>query len=354
MENVLKQNEQHRKTAEAVSREERSLFIARVFLGCSLSVLIHVIISVATYEMGVYIEPRSRQRESALMEWIEPSDFEKALAEKNGQIVRQTVAPSEVLDLNPKAKRRFVSEEVQTVKEETQARNVGLTENRVQQAPASSERSTSVEKSGERAQKRQLTRGLNINREEIIPNSIFEEGLGDITAEIKKPQTGGGGTSRTLFLPSDPRVNPGTSTIGERVPEDIRIGDFTALNTDRFVFYTFYARIDEQIRNRWVRYMRAVNYGGGDIPPGTTPLTTNLEMVLNREGEFIRAIIHEGSGSRDVDNAPILAFREARIFPHPPREMVKDDGTIRLLYSFTVLRDSRPLARSQSTKADAP
>ncbi len=338
---MRKQNELHLKTPEAVGREERTLFIARVFLGCSLSVLIHVIVSVATYQIGGYAQPGSRPRPSALMEWIEPSDFEKALKEKNGQIVRQTVAPTEMLDLNSKATRRFVSEEEQTVKEETQARNIGLTENRA------------LEKSGERSQKRELTRGLNIAREEITANSIFEEGLGDISAEIKKPQAGGGGTSRTLFLPSDPRVNAGTSTIGERVPEDIRIGDFTALNTDRFVFYTFYARIDEQIRNRWVRYMRAVNYGGGDIPPGTTPLTTNLEMVLNREGEFIRAIIHDGSGSRDVDNAPILAFREARIFPHPPREMVKEDGTIRLLYSFTVLRDSRPLARTQSSKTEA-
>ncbi len=350
---MLKQNELHLKKAEDAIRSDRTLFIARVFLGCSLSVLIHVIVSVATYKIGGSAKPGSRPRPSALMEWIEPSDFQKALKEKNGQIVRQTVAPTEMLDLNSKATRRFVSEEEQTVKEETQARNIGLTENRVQGAAPSNEPSTSLEKSGERFQKRELTRGLNTAREEIIPNSIFEEGLGDITTEIKKPQEGGGGTSRTLFLPSDPRVNAGTSTIGERVPEDIRIGDFTALNTDRFVFYTFYARIDEQIRNRWVRYMRAVNYGGGDIPPGTTPLTTHLEMVLNREGEFIRAIIHDGSGSRDVDNAPILAFREARIFPHPPREMVKEDGTIRLLYSFTVLRDSRPLARTQSSKSEA-
>ena len=69
---------------------------------------------------------------------------------------------------------------------------------------------------------------------------------------------------------------------------------------------------------------------------GKSEFLTNLEIVLNRRGEFIRAIIHQDSGSKDLDSAPILAFREARMIPNPPREMIKEDGTIRLLYTFHV------------------
>ena len=106
--------------------------------------------------------------------------------------------------------------------------------------------------------------------------------------------------------------------------------------------------MEEQIRHRWVRYVRAAIDGGGDVAVGKNEFLTNIEIVLNRQGEFMRALVHQTSGSKDLDAAPILAFREARMIPNPPREMVKADGTIRLLYSFSV--DNLPaVARASKT-----
>jgi hypothetical protein len=336
-------------TTKEQVRQERHRFFARVFLGVSLSILIHVIVSVATYQASLFFN-QPKPRSTTLIEWIEPTKLKKDdWSNTQSQVVRKTDLPKDLIDLNVKATRRFLSEDIQTVKKETRAAASGMTENREQSLDLSPSRPASQAVVGGK------TRSNSPSRErlpEVLPNSIFSEGLGDITIEKKNDEASGRrNTSRELVLPTDPRRNRGISTTGEQLPSDIQIGDFTALNTDRFMFYTFYARIEEQIRHRWVRYVKAVIFGGGDLREGQNEYVTNLEIVLNREGDFVRAIIHDGSGSRDVDAAPILAFREAKRIPHPPREMVKEDGTIRLYYSFHV-DQLPPLARAKLPAAE--
>ena len=366
--------------------EERSRFIARVFMGVAFSVLLHVIFSIVTYKLSAYFEHEPKQRTSAVMDWIEPSDLKKeAWSDLKNQIVRKAEIPADLKDLSVKPVRRFLSEDKQTVKKEMRAAASGMTENRsdtdlspsrpqarpAEQSPQEKEsrsaKATDAKTSKQIAQER---------TEEVLPNSIFKEGMGDVLAELKPQKksiakTLAGGLSETqtkksvsrdLVLPTDPRRNRGISTSGEVLPADVQIGDFTALNTDRFIYYTYYARIEEQIRHRWVRYVKAAIFGGGDIPDGAREFTTNLEIVLDREGTFVRAILHDGSGSKDIDAAPTLAFREARKIPHPPREMVKEDGTIRLHYAFHVdqlppMAKSKPLPPQdgrRSGEADQP
>ena len=145
-------------------------------------------------------------------------------------------------------------------------------------------------------------------------------------------------------MPNFGLAERGVSTLGERLPDDIKFGDFTALNTDRHLFYTFYARIEEKVRHRWVTYAKAALY---NLPPDATraragsDFTTTLEVVLDRAGNFRQAILHDSSGVRSLDNAPVQAFRDARQFPNPPVEMIKDDGTIRVFYAFNVSLVSR-------------
>jgi hypothetical protein len=51
----------------------------------------------------------------------------------------------------------------------------------------------------------------------------------------------------------------GQSTISENI-QGVAGATFTALNTDQFTYYTFYARMGQQMRNRWVVELR--NYTG--------------------------------------------------------------------------------------------
>ncbi|MBN8539661.1 MAG: hypothetical protein J0L82_04670 [Deltaproteobacteria bacterium] len=331
--------------------DEQSKFWARVFLGISLSILIHVVTSVATWKLASNYETTSRKQQPILLEWIEPT---KTLSSEwrnpETQIVRKTDLPPEALIPDSKeARRRFLSADRQTVKEESQAARSGLTENR--------SNSESTEHSRPKEQPAKPKTAANKKSESSRrlrePEENLQSALDGVLVKRFLSERDRAAVSPTrpdeLLLPSDPRRIPGVSTSGELLPSDVKIGDFTALNTDRFTYYTFYARVEEQIRHRWVRYVKAALYGGGDVPIGRSDFLTNIEIVLDRRGEFVRAIIHQESGSKDLDTAPLLAFREARMIPNPPREMLKPDGTIRLLYSFHVDQVPPLAKRTQNT-----
>jgi TonB family protein len=134
-------------------------------------------------------------------------------------------------------------------------------------------------------------------------------------------------------------MNQGFSTVGESLPTDVKVGSFTALNTDRYLYYTFYARIEELVRYRWEsRVMDTINGfdRGTMMSAGNRNWITHVEFLLDRTGLLKSAVILKESGIQRFDLAAVNAFKEARIFPNPPQEMVKDDGMIHLRFTFNV------------------
>jgi hypothetical protein len=136
------------------------------------------------------------------------------------------------------------------------------------------------------------------------------------------------------------------SAIAEYIP-DVKQGGFTSLNTDQFLFYTFYARINEQIRNRWIMNLRTFSQ--------TTPLSiqealsrrtqiTEVEVLLTRDGDYVRSILHRGSDSSGLDRAVVESFVQAQPFPNPPLEIVDPDGFVHLRYAFYLEWRSRSMA----------
>ncbi len=248
--------------------------------------------------------------------------------------VREAPAPKELLSDNDNEK-RFASQHEQNVIEEQQARKSGMTANR-SYAPAAPDAGVN-------------RKTANKKKFDFKPTSAIErlseangDTAGDIIASGLKPtnEKGSSTDGRPLDFSRFGSIERGISTISERVPADVRIGDFTALNTDRHLFYTFYSRIEDMIRSRWVNYVKATMYGmetGVVVIPNGQEWTTKLEIVLDRTGSFSKAILHDSSGSRNLDSAPVQAFRDAHQFPNPPVEMIKEDGTIRLMYAFSVV-----------------
>ncbi len=131
----------------------------------------------------------------------------------------------------------------------------------------------------------------------------------------------------------------GASSSGITIP-GVKQGSFTALNTDQLTFYSFYSRVNEGIVNRWIGHLR--DYFSM-LPPAMqkqlalSPNITGVEIILSPAGEFQRAVMHHPSGDTNLDQAVTNAFKEAAPFLNPPREMVKEDGKIHLLYQFEVL-----------------
>ncbi len=130
----------------------------------------------------------------------------------------------------------------------------------------------------------------------------------------------------------------GQSSIGEYIP-GVQEGSFTALNTDQFTYYAFFARMNEQVRYRWVSLIRGYMGVMNDSELqrlGTRDRQTMIEITLGPGGEYRGAIVGNSSGVKRLDEFAADAFQMAAPFPNPPRGMVEKDGLIHLNYAFLV------------------
>ncbi len=141
---------------------------------------------------------------------------------------------------------------------------------------------------------------------------------------------GGNPTMRTVAI--------GASSLAEYIP-GVQVGAFTALNTDSFTYYTFFARMNEQVRNRWVSLVRS--YVGSLSQQHLETLSRRerqsvIEIVLNAEGKFEAAIVQMSSGDQGLDRIPGESFEMAAPFLNPPRGLMESDGKIHLKYAFVL------------------
>lgn len=232
----------------------------------------------------------------------------EALTPKKQTIVRQALVPEKLKAPDDETLARYLSEQKQRVREETRAANNGMTANRSNQGP-SQQNSPPAQKSAA------------AHKAEATDKDGYK--TVDISKELQEMN----------------RFNEGMSTVGESMPRDMKVGSFTALNTDRYLYYTFYARMEELIRYRWeTRVQQAIN--NFDRPTlaqvGNRNWVTHVEFLLDKNGFLRQALIMKESGIMTFDAAAVNAFREARVFPNPPQEMIQDDGYIHIKFSFTV------------------
>lgn len=316
-----------------------------------LSILLHLLFGLSANYAAPYIP-----KKVSVVDLVENDPQKQSPKNKDSKsFVRQATAPDK-LKLKEKRPAKFFSQEDQTVLEEQRAAQSGMTENRTAQESKSQRTDNSepdkkeVEKKREqkKAEKKSETKSekmaKNLKESELTKIKPEESKLyGDVDVKkfekeseqekpkdesvpMKWPQVGGFG------------MRKGSSTVGETLPQDIRIGDFTALNTDRFTYYTFFARMEEVFRPRWINYVKAAVYTYQQTQRRTREeeFVTQIELLLDKDGNFIRGILHQGSGNEALDLAPVRAFRDAMKFPNPPQEMLKDDNYIHLDYQFTV------------------
>lgn len=247
----------------------------------------------------IWLAPKfeSKPQETIEISLDDEAQILDALTPNKKQIVRQAVAPEQLKAPEDDNLARFLSEKKQRVRDETQAAANGMTANRSKQ-------------------------GGKSNREEARPDKDGYQPM-DISQQLQEMN----------------RFEHGTSSIGESMPHDVKVGSFTALNTDRYLYYTFYARMEELIRFRWeTRVQHAINTLDrltlASI--GDRNWVTHVEFLLDRHGVLQKALIMKESGIRAFDSAAINAFRDARMFPNPPQEMLQEDGYIHIKFGFTV------------------
>lgn len=263
----------------------------------------------------IFLAPKLQLPEPEVIEVTltpEAKIFE-ALKPKERSVVRQALVPEKVKLPEDETLARFLSEKTQRVREETQAALSGMTQNRSNREGLQGK--PTEQKPARAAQQKREQQQSETDKDGFRNVDISKE-----LAEMRQ-------------------YNDGFSSVGESLPRDVKIGSFTALNTDRYLFYTFYARVEELIRFRWESRVQQAIDGFSRIDminAGNRNWVTQAEFILDKKGNLRSALIMKSSGIKNFDMAAINAFKEARIFPNPPQEMVKEDGFIHLVFSFTV------------------
>lgn len=266
-----------------------------VLRGLLLSLILHFLLSWGAQ----WIPIEASKKEVIEMNLIE------APSRQARQVVRDHEVPENQKTHLENEVPRFLSARTHSVKEQSKALNSGSTQNRSTEA-----RKDPVKQNRLLKQKDKLKQAL-------------QSGL----------QTERAPTSEALF------ADKGFSTLGEDLPQEIKVGSFTALNTDRFLFYSFYARIENLIRFRWESMVT-------NTLERTNPLfftsqsksawTTILEVWIKPSGELHSYNLLKSSGLNGFDQAAVQSFVQARMFPNPPADMRSKDGLIKVQYGFTV------------------
>ncbi len=149
-----------------------------------------------------------------------------------------------------------------------------------------------------------------------------------------------------------PRAQPGSEAelLRERAQEaqmpggpaseyiqGLKESEVTALNTREYVFYGYFQRIRENLDLAWNRSLREqltrLYRKGRKLASETDHLTRTL-VTLNGAGEVVRVQVIEESGSRDLDQAAVEAFRKAGPFPNPPQGILDARGEIQIRWDF--------------------
>lgn len=152
------------------------------------------------------------------------------------------------------------------------------------------------------------------------------------------------------FRPTPPPPSPpssqaagGRSSQTDDYLKDIETGMQTLLSTREFVYYSYYQRIREQLRQHWepsVRERVQIIYKQGRALASANDLVTQVVLVLDHRGQFIRVDVIGASGVQALDEAAVEAFRAAAPFPNPPKGIVDPDGTIKIRWDFILEANS--------------
>lgn len=117
---------------------------------------------------------------------------------------------------------------------------------------------------------------------------------------------------------------------------DEKRGDATQLNTNEFLYTAYLNRIRRLVNFYWNQNLDNLPASVRLVKP---EYTTTVHAVLDAEGilESIAVAEEGGSGSRELDDAVVRAFRVASPFENPPEGLIGDDGYVRLPeMAFTV------------------
>lgn len=118
--------------------------------------------------------------------------------------------------------------------------------------------------------------------------------------------------------------------------KDVEIGAETHLKTREFLYYNYFNRIKQKLRQAWQpmvhdRVREMVRQGRSLASDSTS--TTSLVITLDAEGHLVRVQVATSSGLQDLDSVAMEALKVAAPFPNPPKDLITD-GLVLINWNF--------------------
>lgn len=291
----------------------------RVLQAILLSLALHFFLALIVEKMPI---SSPNPRYNVEVEYSSKPTPRPSQNEKANVFTKQALLPEKLKVQESEDKLKFLSEHHQRVKEQTKAALSGLTQNRENAATKAQEQ--------KQESKKTVAASPNRRDSQLDPfSSIKTLPHGERPSEQKSNQA---------------FIEKGFSTISESM--DVAVGKITALNTDQYLFYSFFNRVGDLIYNRWEGQVRsAINVASHKLVANTykTKWVTTVDVWVKKTGEYHSAHLMKESGLTEFDRAALIAFQQARFFPNPPQELVEDDGFIHLRYDLEVSLDPKTL-----------
>lgn len=131
--------------------------------------------------------------------------------------------------------------------------------------------------------------------------------------------------------------DPGKPSQTDDYIKDVDVGMQTLLSTREFIYYSYYQRIKESLRQHWeptVREKVKIMFRKGRNLASAKDRITQVLITLDARGDLERVEVLGQSGVQDLDEAAVEAFRKSAPFPNPPKGIVESDGRIRIRWDF--------------------
>lgn len=312
------------------------------YLALLLSVLIH-----ATLTFFVWLQPTdsfkaSKKDDKVEVELVDAQELLQQLQPTVTAPQPQAPTKGQIVEQNEKALNdevpddaRFLSRHNQKVVRETQAAVTGKFKN-------------SDNTGGEQAQEKEIGKETKSEDAEQPTQTTENE---KPTHILTSPDGVAVKTKPTLkdlvpsFKPGIPRVDSddvakggdeGPSATDDHL-KNIATGMQTLLSTREFVYYSYYNRIKDKLRQYWEpkikEKMERILRQGRTIASSNDRIT-KIVIILDENGTLQRVQVIGASGVQDLDEAAVEAFKAAAPFPNPPKGIVEEDGFIRIRWDF--------------------
>lgn len=209
----------------------------------------------------------------------------------------------------------FLSDRDRSFERQTKARNVDLFKKNAKGSGATS----SIAKTTDAKIKNLKLSDVGIGMQPVVPQASRAP-----ASMLKEGSKSG-----------DP-LEQGLSATNDYV-EEVRLGDFTHLNTVEYKYYGFFHRIRQKLEQFWGKSIqeKSMSLFRSGRAIASQDYVTSLQVTLNARGEIVGVKILGASGIRELDDAAIESFNQAGPFPNPPKDLLVN-GEATIQWGFVV------------------